>query len=381
MKKEDVSGIIVYLFMLAIAIVFGLTILTKHSANSGMERGIYFLFLFGAIATGIIVNSLLFELAHFAGAKAGGYRVISWCVLGFTFLKLDNKLKFRFANFDGLTGETKIVPVQDREKPSNPTPYLWFGTLFYVIEMIAVIVVFILFGNSSDQKLVNVAYFVLVAGSIGLLILIYNIVPLKLDSTTDGYRMKLVSNPKNKEAFNELLRVEYEISNGNTDVEIKTFDTITNFTADLNLNKVYVLLEKENFAEAEPLLQLIVENKANVSNNVYLRARAQMIYIEIMTKDFAEAKEYYDKQVSLDERRQLSNDVSMESIRTYILMAGLFDKSKSECVLALNKVYKAFKHTPKQRQKVEIDLFNKALQKIIDQHKDWEFEDYLLSQK
>ena len=45
MKKEDVSGIIVYLFMLAIAIVFGLTILTKHSANSGMERGIYFLFL------------------------------------------------------------------------------------------------------------------------------------------------------------------------------------------------------------------------------------------------------------------------------------------------------------------------------------------------
>ena len=381
MKKEDVSGIIVYLFMLAIAIVFGLTILTKHSANSGMERGIYFLFLFGAIATGIIVNSLLFEFAHFAGAKAGGYRVISWCVLGFTFLKLDNKLKFRFANFDGLTGETKIVPAQDREKPSNPTPYLWFGTLFYVIEMIAVIVVFILFGNSSDQKLVNVAYFVLVAGSIGLLILIYNIVPLKLDSTTDGYRMKLVSNPKNKEAFNELLRVEYEISNGNTDVEIKTFDTITNFTADLNLNKVYVLLEKENFAEAEPLLQLIVENKANVSNNVYLRARAQMIYIEIMTKDLAEAKEYYDKQVSLDERRQLSNDVSMESIRTYILMAGLFDKSKSECVLALNKVYKAFKHTPKQRQKVEIDLFNKALQKIIDQHKDWEFEDYLLSQK
>ena len=106
-----------------------------------------------------------------------------------------------------------------------------------------------------------------------------------------------------------------------------------------------------------------------------------MIYIEIMTKDLAEAKEYYDKQVSLDERRQLSNDVSMESIRTYILMAGLFDKSKSECVLALNKVYKAFKHTPKQRQKVEIDLFNKALQKIIDQHKDWEFEDYLLSQK
>ena len=68
----------------------------------------------------------------------------------------------------------------------------------------------------------------------------------------------------------------------------------------------------------------------------------------------------------------------MEAIRTYILTQGLFDKSRSECIYALNNVYKAFKHTPKQRQKVETILYNEALQKVIDAHKDWELEGYIL---
>ena len=99
-----------------------------------------------------------------------------------------------------------------------------------------------------------------------------------------------------------------------------------------------------------------------------------------MTKSFDDAKAYYEKEIPINERRDISKDVSMEAIRAYILMAGLFDKSRSECILALEKVYKAFKHTAKQRQKVEIKLFNEALNKIIELHKDWEFEDYLLTE-
>ena len=98
-----------------------------------------------------------------------------------------------------------------------------------------------------------------------------------------------------------------------------------------------------------------------------------------MNRSFEEAKAYYDKEVSLEERRDISKNISMEAIRTYILTQGLFDKSRSECLIALNNVYKAFKHTPKQRQKVEIVLFNEALQKVIDAHPDWEFEGYILT--
>ena len=100
-----------------------------------------------------------------------------------------------------------------------------------------------------------------------------------------------------------------------------------------------------------------------------------------MNKELAAAKEYYDKEVPVSERREISNDVSMASIRAYLLMSGLLDKSRSECVIALNNVYKAFKKTPKNRQKTEVVLFNEALDKVIAAHADWELDGYKLQIK
>ena len=68
MKKEDVSGIVVYLLILAIAVVFGLTILREYSSQWDSVF-VYILFIFGAILTGVILNAVIFELAHIAGAQ------------------------------------------------------------------------------------------------------------------------------------------------------------------------------------------------------------------------------------------------------------------------------------------------------------------------
>ena len=43
-----------------------------------------------------------------------------------------------------------------------------------------------------------------------------------------------------------------------------------------------VLLDKNNFEEAEKLLDAIIEGKEAISNTTYLRARCQKIYIKIM---------------------------------------------------------------------------------------------------
>ena len=125
---------------------------------------------------------------------------------------------------------------------------------------------------------------------------------------------------------------------------------------------------------------MIINAKQDVSEKVYIRARAQKIYINLVTKNLEEAKEYYDKEVPVSERREISNDVSMASIRAYLLMSGLLDKSRSECIIALNNVYRAFKHTPKNRQNTELVLFNEALQKVVDAHPDWELEGYKLQE-
>ena len=76
------------------------------------------------------------------------------------------------------------------------------------------------------------------------------------------------------------------------------------------------------------------------------------------------------------ERRQISNDISMVSIRTYLLMSGLLDGSKSECLIAINNVRKCFNSTPKQRRKTEADLFNEALNKVDEMHPTWKLGEY-----
>ena len=378
MKKEDVIGLIIYLIIIALAVVFGLTVLQAHNPDSSFQGFGYVAFVAISVIGGVILNAIMFELAHMLGAKVGKYLILSVNILGFSFVRdQENKFKFRFASFDGLTGETKIVPKKGFEDKANPTPYLLFGSLFFVVEAIIVMVLFTLFKDSKTAALTDVAYGALTVGAIGLVILFYNIVPLKIDSMTDGYRLTMVSNPKNKAAFNELLRVEYELQQGNK-VEVKLFDEITNFTADLNLNKVYTLLDEKNYDDAEEILDKIINAKQGIDAKVYIRARAQKIYINLINKGLDEAKAYYDKEVPVSERREISNDISMQSIRAYLLMSGLLDKSRSECVIALNNVYKAFKKTPKNRQATELALFNEALDKVIAAHPDWELDGYKL---
>ncbi|MBO4703643.1 MAG: hypothetical protein J5617_02295 [Bacilli bacterium] len=377
MKKEDVIGLIIYLIIIALAIVFGITVLQAHNPDSSFQGFSYVGFVAICVILGVVLNAIMYELAHILGAKVGKYLILSVNVLGFTFYREQDKFKFRFSSFDGLTGETKIVPKKGFEDKANPTPYLLFGSLFFVLEAVIVMVLFTLFKDSKTAALTDVAYGALTVGAIGLVILFYNIVPLRIDSMTDGYRLTMVSNPKNKAAFNELLRVEYEMQQGNK-VEVKLFDEITNFTADLNLNKVYALLDEKKYDEAEQILDKIIVAKEGIDAKVYIRARAQKIYINLMNKDLEAAKTYYDKEVPVSERREISNDVSMQSIRAYLLMSGLLDKSRSECIIALNNVYKAFKKTPKNRQATELTLFNEALDKVVAAHPDWELDGYKL---
>jgi hypothetical protein len=376
MKKEDITGLIVYLIMVAFGAVFILTILDKQSSASGLDQFAFVALHFGAFLAGLAFNGLIFELAHILGAVVGGYAIVSVNILGLCFKKEAGKWRLCFSSFDGLTGETKIVPKENAKKEPNPYGYLLFGSLFFVAEVVAVMVVFSMY-RKEFGFLGNLAYFLLTMGATGLMVFIYNILPFKLDSTTDGYRLTKVTNPKNRKAFNELLKIENAVAEGK-EVDLEVFTEITNYTADLNLNKVYALLDKKQFNEAEVILEGIINAKENVSKNVYIRAKAQKVYIRLMNNDLETAYAYYDKEVPVSERREISEDDSMACIRAYILMSGLLDKSRSECVIAINKVSKAYKKTPENRKAIEKQLFNEALKKVNEAHAKWELDKYYL---
>ena len=62
MKKEDITGLIVYLVIIALAVVYGFAVLQTHSSESTLSGFSYVLYIIGAVLFGTIFNAILLAL-------------------------------------------------------------------------------------------------------------------------------------------------------------------------------------------------------------------------------------------------------------------------------------------------------------------------------
>ena len=372
MKKEDIASLVIYLIMIGAAIIVGLTAVQNVFQAHYHIKMVSYLFAILVIVVGLLFNIIMLEVGHVIGAKLGHYKVLSFNVLGFCWQKKDGKWKFGFKDFDGLTGETKVAP---KDEKSKLTPYIWIPVLMYFIELVTCIVIFTI-AEDKNTDFYSPLHWMAVAGILFIIvssmIALYNLVPIKLDSMTDGYRLMLISKKENVEAFNELMRIEALQMEGKEVGEIKVFEEITEFTASINLMSVYHELEKKNYQKAEELIDMILVDPKKVSSQTRNRLLAQKLYLRIMTLPLEEVKEYYDKEINDDVRKFIANDLSMESLRAYILIAGLLDESNGEVEFAKSRKDKALKRVPSGRKGVEEQLYQDALNKVYEAHPDWQ---------
>ena len=341
MKKEDVTSFIVYILMILIALLLGFTFISnmfkEYNSTFGSSALNPYVFAIISIVLAVLVNAVGLEVGHIIGGKIGGYTIASVNILGFCFYKVDGKFKFKFKDFDGLTGETILAPKSEK---ANPKPYVWFPLLFYFVELI-VCIIFNSLGQNSNITLHHNAFVwlgtaAMIFITIASMMALYNFVPFKLDSMTDGYRLTLMSKKVNVEAYNELMRIENLQREGKEIDKIKYFDELTQAT-------IYRLV-------------------------------AQKLYIKIMTLPIEEAQKYYEEEVDDSIRRFISNDLSMESLRAYILIAGMLDESNAEVTFALSRKEKAMKRALKSRATVESKLFDDALELVKKSHPDWDYK-------
>ncbi len=379
MKKEDIASLIVYVLMIALALIIGFTLVSGmfKSYNQAFSSTFLnpYIFAILTIIVGILINAIGLELGHVLGALAGGYSIVSFNIFGLCWAKKNGKFKFGLKDFDGLTGETIIAPKKEK---ANPKLYVWFPLILYVIELVACVILYTL-GSSSgldaNNPLIPLGTAAIIIITLSSMMAIYNFVPVKLDSMTDGYRLTLISKPVNVEAYNELLRIEDAQRNGLDIGEVKVFDEITNFTASLNLITVYENLAKKEYDEALKIIDKMCAEPEKVSKTTLYRLIAQKLYITIITKPLEEAKKYYDDEVNDSMRRFISNDLSMESIRAYVLIAGMLDESLGEVEFANSRKDKAIKRALASRAKVEEELYKNAIKIVNDAHKDWKLSE------
>ena len=373
MKKENIIGILIYLLVFAVAIIYGFTVLQTHFSHSGIkEVWMYAIYIIVSVLIGVFVSGFLSEIGHLLGAKTGGYRIVSWCLFYFTiYLNKDGKRKVKFANFDGLTGETKIIPNYDKKERPNPYPYLLYGCVFNLAWIVACIFLFFTYkGNKGFES--DIGYFFLTCAIIATLMLVYSMLPAKLDSVTDGYRFASIQG--DVPGFNDKLAAENggDILVAAIKKEEETSKKPAKFIPEAALNEVCSLLVEKKYDEAFALLKEIDEHEKECTNRVTLEAKSQYIFAYMMSKTKKEIDDYYEAEVSFALRRELANEYTMPIIRTYILTAGVLDGSQSEVMLSLKKVVKAYRNVPENRRHNELVLFNEALDKLIEAHPKWE---------
>lgn len=365
MKKEDAASLIVYAIMLGLALFIGLGIIQPIFQSNASVSGNQYVFALLAVIVGVLINAVFLEVGHIIGGLIGHYKIQSINVLGFCFYKKENKTHFAFKMFDGLTGETKFIPKDDK---ANPRVATLLPLLIYVLELVIAIVLYAIISTNSYIDLVWLSIGSIIVASIGGMLTFYNIVPLKLDAMTDGYRLTLFTKKVNIEGYNELMLLE----NGDGTFIPRVFDEVTDFTAEVNLIAVYRNIKEKNYSEAERILGQIIANEKSTSASTHNRSIAQLLYLRIMNEPLDEAKKYYAT-ISSATQRFIANDLSMPSLRAYILIAGLMDDSQGEVLYTLDRKKKAMKYIPHGLEAMEEALFSEALSKVQNAHPDWKF--------
>jgi len=366
MRKEEIRGLIIYAIMLIAAIIVGFTAIRDQMALYAPTNMSGFGFILVVLLISYLVNVIGLELLHVFGAILGGYVVTSINILGLCFYKKDKTWKVGFRDFNGISGQTVIAPKKEKLNPNLQT---WLPIFGFAVELGTCIVVASLVKESPKAAwLVPASTIMLLIGS---MLAFYNFVPIKLDSETDGYKIRLFTKPINVKAYNQMLEIQEKKRLGEEIKEIPVFEEITEYTAEINIIAMYKYLEEEKFEEAEKIIDTLLENKKVLGANEYNRLVAQKLYIVLLNKNAEEAKELYDKICPTEIRRFIANDNSMPSIRAYVMIAGMIEGSESEVLFAKSKVEKAKKRALASEIKAEEKLLEKALDHVYKAHPKW----------
>jgi len=368
--------------MLVVAGVVGFAIIGPGlSAAKGTVNGfnVYGFAVLGLLGAAII-NVVGFEIAHVIGAKIGGYDVISVNVVGFYFYKklievkdkdgnvhFEKKTKFKFpTNYDGLTGETVIMPKSEK---SNPMPYVFAPVLFFAIEVILLIFAYIFITDPSKSStttqnpLLWMRFLQLFIVTIGGMVTLYDYFPTKLDSTTDGYRITLLSKKVNVQAFNVYLTILGNDVLNKKEVNYKVFDEITDFTTKVNLLIADTYLRKDEYNDALEIINKITISEAKLSTGTLCLAKVHLLYIYLYYGMNDKAKELYLSFLP-KEKEYFKGEYDIYCFKTYILYSALIDNSESEVKITLKKKNKVFNRIAPSRLEYEEVGLDKVLEKI-----------------
>lgn len=381
MKKSEIMGYLVYAILFAMAILVGIfvvrPIMTDYGSYAPMEP---IVFLIVAIVVGIVLNAAFIELGHFVGAKIGNYKVYFLTCLWLGWKEKEGKMRFGAQGFDGFLGETKIAPKNDK---SNPKPFIYMPLVFFLIEVIAGVVLIAISTSYAEGPEANLTWewyklLGIVILTCGGIVYVYDIFPAALDSKNDGYLLTVLTNKTNIEAYNDLLRAEYKIYKGEKTDGNKIYDKVTNFTSRINAISTAAAIDDGDYAKAIAIVDKTIACKDDVSSFIYEDACADKVSLLLLSGKEEEGRKEYIS-YPLEVKKHIASMSTPAAVRTYILVSGLIDESKGELEGAISKVDAVLKKGSEQTRASDTKLAKDAIKLVLERHPDWDLSAYNLN--
>ncbi|MDR1697584.1 MAG: hypothetical protein LBR37_01530 [Erysipelotrichaceae bacterium] len=350
MKKNDLWSLLVFLIMGAIIIVSALVFISEAFGRAvgldgnliiGFQESLPYLFV--ALLISIVINGILEETCHVIGALIGGYKIKSVNFFGLEFARnKDHKFKFGLSSFNGLTGETKVLPKNDK---ASLKLYCLLPLFVLCAEVLTLILV-IIYSSSVTNTYLEPCFLVVI--TITLAMIVYQFFPVELDSLNDGYRFVLITSGGGKAqvAFNKMLEIEAEVENGNANWAVPAILPDTLYGAKIYLMNYYREASQGSYEAAEATLKQILE--VNQLKEMMIRVHLETIFIKACL-NLDEARRYYEEELSNDDKKVLYSSPDLDILRCYLLVSALIEKSDSEMEFAKKRIAKL----------IEKDKYNK----------------------
>ena len=359
MEKNEFGSILIYLIMVGLLLLVSKTVVVLVLNNIETPINQFAYILICALVS-LVLFEFVYQIGHIIGAKIGKYKCIYFNMFGLCFYKDNEKWRFKLDGFDGLFSETRFVPVNNEVK-SNPAHFLRGGIVSFLLSVVVGFAIFMISALPDTVRFATLIYF-----GIGLVLLLYNIIPMKTDILNDGYRLKLLGTKENAKAYNDFMRIENNKRKGIADGEYNVYETITPMTVLINNHVFYKKLAVKDYAAAEQIVDIILKKPEALDTNTIYRYRIQKLFFVIITKSKEEASEYYWKEMSSYDRKFLAKDNYIPSKRVYLLVSGIINESESESRIAIEGMKKRINRMVDATQKnAELQLYITCLEMVM----------------
>lgn len=358
MEKNELGSIFIYLIMFGLIFLVGQTVILLAINSLSLTSSQAWPYVIICMVISVVIFTIVYELGHIIGAKIGKYKMTYLNLFGLCFYKDGSKWKFKFEGFEGLFSETRFTPVSENGK-SNPIWFLSGGLVSFLVSVVIALVIFIINAIPGQIRYGTLIYF-----GVGLVFILYNIIPMKTDILNDGYRWKLLGKKENAEAYNDFMVIEEQVRRGKVPENIKVYENISPMTVLINRYAYYENLKNKNYKRAEEIVDIILKGEKDLDTMTRYRYRFQKLFFVILNSSIEDASKYY-WDLDATERKALVKDNYISSKRVYLLVSGLINESLSESKLAITGVKKRINRIVDKTQKeVEMELFNECIKKV-----------------